>query len=163
MDDALKDRVRALEDREAIRELRSHYCFLVDEGRFDELVDRHFTEDAACDFGRPDSEPFFVGRGRENIRPFFAKTVPSLLRSMSHTVHNHRIVLDGDQASGDCYFELTATHQESGDPIVGGGRYMDRYRRTPDGWRFQERRAEILFMAPLLEGWERRRFIPGLA
>ena len=34
-----EDRLRALEDREAIRELQATYCFLVDDGRFDELVE----------------------------------------------------------------------------------------------------------------------------
>jgi hypothetical protein len=38
-----EDRLQALEDREAIRELQAAYCFLVDDGRFDELVDGCFA------------------------------------------------------------------------------------------------------------------------
>ena len=54
MPEDLEARLRALEDREAIRELRATYCFLVDDGRFDELVDGCFTDDARCDFGATD-------------------------------------------------------------------------------------------------------------
>ena len=50
MPENLEARLRALEDREAIRELRATYCFLVDDGRFDELVDDWFTADALCEF-----------------------------------------------------------------------------------------------------------------
>lgn len=163
MERTIEERLRILEDREAICELRANYCFLVDDGRFDELVDRFFTEDVACDFRSADGElSFFVAQGRENVRPFFTVTVPDLLEEMSHTVHNHRIQVEGDHAAGDCYFELTAIHRASRDEVVGAGRYVDRYRRTQSGWRFAARRAEILFIAPMFEGWRKRRFVAGL-
>lgn len=159
----LEERVRLLEDREGIRELRASYCFLVDDGRTEELVDRCFTEDAACEFrASGPGPPIFDARGREAIRPFFTKVVPGLLRDMSHTVHNHRIQIEDDEASGDCYFELTATEVATGREVVGAGRYVDRYRRTAQGWCFSGRRAEIFFMAPLSEGWEKRRFVSSL-
>jgi hypothetical protein len=41
--------------------------------------------------------------------------------------------------------------------------YIDRYRREADRWRFAERRAEIFFIAPRAEGWNRQRFIAVLA
>jgi len=43
---SIEQRLRILEDREQIRELAPTYCFLVDDGRFAELVERCFTEDA---------------------------------------------------------------------------------------------------------------------
>jgi ketosteroid isomerase-like protein len=164
MPEDLEARLRALEEREAIRELRATYCFLVDDGRYDELVESCFTKDALCDFGAADgSLAPMRAEGREEVRAFFSQAVASLLRDMSHTVHNHRITIDGDQASGDCYFELTATDAASGDDVMGAGRYVDRYRREGGRWRFAERRAEIFFMTPREEGWNRRRFIATLA
>lgn len=156
----LKRRLRALEDREQIRELRATYCFLVDDGRFDELVDDCFTEDARCDFRSAggDVGPF-VSEGREEVRAFFGQVVASMLRGMSHTVHNHRIAIDGDRAAGDCYFELTAEDPGSGAAVVGAGRYLDRYRRSDGRWRFEERKAVIVHMAPLAEGWVKRPFL----
>ena len=72
MDDALACRVQRLEDRAAICELQATYCFLVDDGRFDELVDRWFTADARCDFRdtRGAVTPM-VSTGHAEIRTFF--------------------------------------------------------------------------------------------
>jgi len=161
----LEARLRALEDREAIRELRATYCFLVDGGRPEELVDGCFTREARCEFGSAvaGGMPTLVATGREEVRRFFVEIVPALLAEMSHTVHNHRIVLEGDRASGECYFELTAIDRASGDPVLGAGRYSDEYQRVEGGWRFSSRKADIHFIAPLAEGWVRRRFPRSLA
>lgn len=153
----IEDRLRMLEDREMIRELRATYCFLVDDLRGEELVERYFTEDASCDFrGSDASMPPLIAHGREEVRKFFAVTVPSTLRGMCHTVHNDRITVEGDHAHGDCYFELTASDAGTGRPLVGAGRYTDRYRRVGAQWRFAARNAEIFFIAPLSEGWKAR-------
>ncbi len=154
MDNSIERRLQRLEDRENIRELTATYCFLVDDGRYDDLVDLHFTDDAGCDFRTRsgDLEPF-VSKGSEEVRAFFKGVVANMLRDMSHTVHNHRIVVEGDGASGECYFELTARDAASGAPIVGAGRYIDRYRRVENRWRFEQRNADIFHMVALAEGW----------
>ena len=158
-----ESRLQALEDREAIRELQATYCFLVDDERFEELVESCFAEDARCDFRLVDSglDPL-LAEGHEQIHAFFENAVAGLLREMSHTVHNQRIALDGDRASAECYFELTAIDASSGEAVMGGGRYVDRYRRLRGAWRFEERRAEIRFLSPLREGWDRQRFLRSL-
>jgi len=163
MEGALARRVQRLEDRAAICELQATYCFLVDDGRFDELVDEWFTADARCDFrdARGTISPM-VSTGRAEIRAFFTQVVASLLHDMCHTVHNQRIVIDGDTASGECYFEVTAGHPLTGDAVVGAGRYIDRYRRGDGVWRFAERTALIFHMAPLAEGWVRRPLLRAL-
>jgi hypothetical protein len=160
---APEDRLRALEDREAIRELQATYCYLVDDGRFDELVEHHFAEDARCDFRLIGSglDPI-LAEGREPVRAFFTQGVAALLRDMSHTTHNHRLSIEGDRASGESYFELTAIDATTGEAVVGGGRYIDRYRRQAGAWTFEERRAEIRHMSPLREGWDRQRFLQVL-
>jgi ketosteroid isomerase-like protein len=164
MSDSVEARLRRLEDREAIRELRANYCFLVDDGRFDELVEQRFAEDAACHFRAADgSRDVFQGRGRAELLPFFAGMVAGLLSRMSHTVHNHRISLDGDEASGDCYFELTATEKATGEDVVGAGRYVDRYRRVEGRWLFSERRADLFYIASRARGWSRQPFLPVLS
>ena len=81
---------------------------------------------------------------------------------MCHTVHNHRIVIDADTARGECYFELTATHPATNEAVVGAGRYLDRYRRIDGAWRFVERIAVIVHLAPLAEGWVRQRLLRAL-
>lgn len=160
---SLEQRIRILEDREQIRDLAATYCFLVDDGRFDELVERCFTEDASCDFHGVDGTMVpAVSRGHAELRNFFTVIVPAALREMAHTVHNHRVSIAGDRASGDCYFELTAVDRASGEAVVGAGRYLDRYRRDRGAWRFEMRNAEIFFIAPLREGWAKQRFLRTL-
>jgi ketosteroid isomerase-like protein len=159
----VKKRLAALEDREQIQELRASYCFLVDDGLFDELVDTCFTEDAACDFRSANGKVGpFVAKGSDEIRVFFGQVVASMLEGMSHTIHNHRIEIDGDRAAGDCYFEVTARDPASGEAVMGAGRYLDRYRRVEGRWRFEERNAVIFHMAPLAEGWVKRPFLATL-
>ena len=76
-----ESRLQALEDREAIRELQAIYCFLVDDGRFDELVENCFTEDARCDFRLlADGVDPFLFEGHQEIRVFFKDIVAGLLR-----------------------------------------------------------------------------------
>jgi ketosteroid isomerase-like protein len=103
-----------------------------------------------------------VSTGHAEIRAFFTQVVATLLHDMCHTVHNQRIVIEGDTARGECYFELTAMHPLTGDAVVGAGRYIDRYRREAGVWRFAERNARIAHMAPLAEGWVRRPLLRAL-
>jgi len=163
MNDTINRSLQHLEDREHIRELQATYCYLVDDMRFDELVDQWFTEDARCDFrdAKGAIAPL-VSNGRAEIHAFFTQIVAALLHDMCHTVHNERIVVDGDVASGECYFELTATHPATGDAVVGAGRYVDGYRRVNGAWRCAERTAHIFHMAPLAEGWVRRPLLRAL-
>lgn len=150
----LAQRIQILEDREQIRELGATYCFLVDGGHYEKLVHDYFTRDAECDFrirlGNPDP---MISKGRQQVLGFFREIVASTLKDMSHTVHNHRIAIEGDQASGDCYFELTARDANTSMPMIGAGRYQDLYQRVEDRWRFSQRNADILYIVPLNEGW----------
>ncbi len=159
-------RIQVLEDREMIRELRATYCFLVDDGKYAELVSDHFTRDAHCDFrfrlgGLPpifptdqkEELPPFISNGQEEVVKFFQGFVTLLLKDMSHTTHNDRIAVDGDRASGDCYFELTARDANSSEAMVGAGRYFDEFERVDDEWRFSQRKADIFYIVPLTPGW----------
>jgi len=163
MTDDILARLRLLEDREAIRVLQATYCFLVDDRRFAELVDHHFTEDACCDFRDVTGAMVpMVSQGRREILEFFTNVVGALLDDMSHTVHNERIRIDADTADSECYFELTAVDRTSGKALVGAGRYLDRYRRDGGEWRFAERKARMFHLTTLEEGWARRRLLPVL-
>lgn len=159
MANKLDERLQLLEDRRQIEELRATYCFLVDDGRFEELANDCFTEDAGCDFRAVRGGTLsLVAKGHDEVRAFFTEIVPAALRDMCHMTHNHRIAIDGDRASGDCYFEVTGRDPATGEAIVGAGRYVDRYRRVGERWRFEQRNAEIFYMSPLAEGWVKQPF-----
>lgn len=160
----LEDRIRLIEDREQIRELVANYCFLIDDGRFDELVDRCFTADASCDYrGVRGGLAPIVAQGSADIRNFLSAVLPGLLSDMVHTIHNHRISLDGDRGSGELYFWMTAIDCATGDDVIAAGRYFDRYRRVGGQWRFEVRNARIFFIAPIKTGWSKQRFLSSLA
>jgi ketosteroid isomerase-like protein len=58
-----------------------------------------------------------------------------------HLNGNHVAAVHGDDAEHTCYYQ--AQHVRFGLPdgekFLAGGRYDDRLRRTPDGWRFTHR------------------------
>jgi len=63
------------------------------------------------------------------------------------TTHPGTIRLDGDTATGRAYLqELVRTRD--GHEGVNFAVYHDRYRRTPDGWKFTERVYEVRYLDP---------------
>ncbi|MFI7388136.1 nuclear transport factor 2 family protein [Streptomyces sp. NPDC049813] len=60
-------------------------------------------------------------------------------------VHPGVVRLDGDEAAGRTYVqEFGRLH--SGDSHLNYAMYHDRYRRTPDGWKFRERVYEVRYL-----------------
>ena len=123
-------------DRDALLDLTIAYCWALDSRSFDELDDV-FLPDATADLGRR-----LVGRPaiKELIR---TALVP--LDVSQHTVSTHQFGVDGDRATGRCY--LHAQHVAGGGQFVVAGRYEDRYRRTPDGWRIEHRTLTVMWTA----------------
>ena len=82
--------------------------------------------------------------GREQIRAW-GDQAQSLWDYFVQTTHPGTIQLDGDTASGRAYIQelirLRDGHSELHYAI-----YHDRYQRTPDGWKFTERRYEIRYL-----------------
>jgi hypothetical protein len=60
-----------------------------------------------------------------------------------HFVGNHRVVVDGDEATGDTY--CIAHHLTGPDDFVMHIRYEDTYRRTADGWKIATRDLRLLW------------------
>ena len=106
----IEARLQALEDREAIRELKALYCNLNDGGWAGRSTHEHpqaladlFIEDGEWDGGP------VAGRaaGRENIRALFTafQVVPFVI----HNVMNPIIEIDGDRATGHWHAIIMAT------------------------------------------------------
>ncbi|WP_298686526.1 nuclear transport factor 2 family protein [uncultured Sphingomonas sp.] len=133
--DAPADAVRALVDKDRIRELGLLYCRAVDRKDV-ALLRTLYTEDATDTHGDTFDGPAAA------YCDFIEKSVPHMPYS-GHHVCNHLIALDGEEADGEIY--AIATHVI---PDRQGGwledirwvRYIDRYRREADGcWRFAKR------------------------
>lgn len=131
--------IQAIADRVEIEALRGEHADAAntsDAARFASL----FTHDAV--WRMPDVDIEFVGReqiraGRRRLAGsweyFVQKTHPGVIR------------LDGDTASGRAYVHEIGRRRD-GSCAVAHGMFHDRYRRTPDGWKFAERVYELTYL-----------------
>ena len=125
-----------LEDKEAIRELFSEYCFRMDEFRFAELG-ALFTADGEW------IAPYSRARGPGEIAQLMARNIPAEPKR-KHFIMNSLIQLDGDRATARTSYLVILQAAGAGLVPSVAGTYIDALVRTPDGWRFRERRAEIV-------------------
>jgi len=94
----LQKRVQALEDREAVRECLTRYCYDVDLGRPDDYTDV-FTPDGFLDIDGNRME------GRDGLLDMFAGASHhvTIMNSSTHNVTNLFIRVDGDTAWAEGY------------------------------------------------------------
>jgi hypothetical protein len=59
--------------------------------------------------------------------------------------HPGTIELEGDTAAGRAYIAEFGRFRDGG-TLLNYSLYHDRYRRTPDGWKFAERAYEIRYL-----------------
>lgn len=148
----IEARLQALEDAEAIRNLKARYAALCDDNYNADGIAAMFAEDATWDspgLGR------FAGRAA--IRQFF-QTAGGIFSFAIHYSLNGQIHVDGDTAQAQWYLFMPCT-------VAAGNRAMwrasidhERYRRVDGTWLFAEKRSQPLMNVPFKEGWEHRRF-----
>ena len=141
---ALERTVRRLADLEELRTLRLRYHDAINENRPGDIAEL-FTEDGEVDFGYLGS-----ASGRPKVERFFGR-VGDLLDSVTQFIHNHVVEVDGDEGTGTSYLEAKTVAKGTAYRVAG--RYRDRYRRTPEGWRFARMAFEPLFTLPFEESW----------
>src|SRR5579859_234095 len=91
--------ISVLEEKEAIREVMSAYCFYLDSGEFTKFADL-FTPDGAFETG-----PLGKLKGRKAIHDFIAAHVPRAGEgpARKHCTMNHLIRVSGAEAQADSY------------------------------------------------------------
>lgn len=143
-DTSIEARLQRFEDSEEIRRLRQRFHRHVNDGEQGKLASL-YTDDALVDFG-----PELRARGRTEIDALFAKLAgnTSFIKQFSA---NHIVDVDGDTGSGHAYVD--ARYAANGESIIACASYDDRYRRTPDGWKFSEMIVHIHFTVPIQQGW----------
>ncbi len=135
----LEERLRRLEDLEAIRDLARRYADAVWRRDVEGAV-ALFTDDGTMDTG--DRPPI---HGRAALVDAYRAMVGGANEFLPF-VANHVVDLDADRARGRCYLDLRATMD--GQRRIGGGHYEDQYRRTDAGWRFASRKLVLRFLDP---------------
>ena len=138
----MEAQVRRLIDKDEIVDLVHKYSFLIDHRR-DELLDL-FTDDCTIDYG-PGVGP--VIRGREALARFRAERTADDSGGFEATSHHNANVLvtfdDADRAT--VMTSLYAWHKATDGPNPRvWGYYHDVVVRTPEGWRFADRKLRIV-------------------
>ena len=131
--------LQAIADRFEIEALRGEFTdasMMRDWDRFASL----FTEDGAWRMPHIDEELV----GREEIRAGVER-LRGTWEFFVQTVHPGTIQLEGDTAVGRAYVAEFGRFRD-GSSNLNYSLYHDRYRRTPDGWRFAERRYEVRYV-----------------
>lgn len=138
----LEERIRALEDRDAIRELTTRYCQLAVAGRSEEIVGL-FTRNGVLESGgtREQGHPRLLAMYR---------TAFATLRPIPF-IHNHVVELAGDRATGYSSVELRMV--EDGQAVTAAGHYDDEFEREDGVWRFASRKLVLYHRVPLSRGW----------
>jgi ketosteroid isomerase-like protein len=144
----LEERLRRLEDIEAIRDLDARYCRLLDDGDWPALVEL-FTPDGVFDGLRRVA-------GTADLLTFFSGLADGGLTAFWHHVSNLEVTVDGDRAGVRSL--LWQPCVVDGVPHVAAGRYSDQLVRTGSGWRYREKQVRFSYWAPLSEGWDQHRF-----
>lgn len=136
---------RILIERECER-LVTLYCHYVDHGEAARVADL-FAEDGTWE------GPGVSMKGRAEIRAGFQQRQDHKARMSRHVCSNLLVdVIDEGHAKGAVYLTLYRHDGEEGRPFapieapVMVGEYADRFVRTSEGWRFQERVTTAAFV-----------------
>lgn len=128
-----------LSDRIEIGDLVVTYADAIDRGDWDALDDV-FTPDAVIDYTATGGIRGTLGE----IKTFLSQ-VMGMFTSYQHLTGPVKVELDGDTATGRtiCHNPMTISGADGvADTMFIGLWYVDRYVRTPAGWRIAERVEE---------------------
>jgi hypothetical protein len=148
---ALEQRIQAIEDVQAIGELKAAYCNAADGGwdrptHDGDKVAALFTEDGVWDAGRTGR-----GEGRAGISALFKQFSAAPLAF--HRISNPIITVSGDSATGEWHVLVAITFSGARSVLIGGI-YNDELVRTREGWRFRLLKFTRAFTAENPQGWK---------
>jgi hypothetical protein len=150
----LEQRLRRLEDKEAVLETLTRYAWTIDHGPDDEWLDL-FTDDAVVEIRYRQgaalaraaegvlTESGVRHTGRAQLIPFKAGHTRSPDKWHKHVIADFVVEIEGDTARSKCY-QVRVDETDGLVHVRGFGRYLDRLVRGADGrWRFVERVVEV--------------------
>jgi uncharacterized protein (TIGR02246 family) len=150
--DAIERRLQALEDAEAIRNLKARYAALCDRQYDADGIAALFTEDALWD--SPGLGRF---EGREAIRAFFRGAAAIFSFAIHYSLNGH-IEVEGDTARARWYLFMPCTLAEGNQARWRAGIDHETYARVGGTWLFRSKRSEPVMNAPFETGWAKTRF-----
>jgi uncharacterized protein (TIGR02246 family) len=151
--DRIEHRLQALEDAEAIRNLKARYAALCDRQYDADGIAALFTADATW-------ESPGLGRfeGREAIRSFF-RGASSIFSFAIHYSLNGQIEVAGDTARARWYLFMPCTVADGNRAMWRASIDHETYARVDGTWLFRDKRSEPLMNVPFETGWAKTRFV----
>ena len=148
----LERRLQALEDAEAIRNLKALYAALCDKQYDADGIAALFAADAVW-------ESPGLGRfeGREAIRDFFRGASQIFTFAIHYSLNGH-IEIDGDTARARWYLFMPCTVSAGNQAMWRAGIDHEIYARIDGTWMFRHKRSEPLMSVPFETGWAKNRF-----
>ena len=145
--DDLETRVRALEDTDAIRNLKARYAELCDDNYNPDGIAALFVEDAVWESG-----PLGRYEGREAIREFF-RGASRIFTFAIHYSLNSQIEVTGDTAWAKWYLFMPCTVGDGDQAMWRAGVDEEEYVRMNGRWMFKSKKSTGLFNTPFDSGW----------
>jgi ketosteroid isomerase-like protein len=148
----MERRLQALEDAEAIRNLKARYAALCDDQYDADGIAALFTEDALW-------ESPALGRfeGREAIRGFFRGASGIFSFAIHYSLNGH-IEVESDTARARWYLFMPCTVAAGNQAVWRAGIDHETYVRVDGTWMFRHKRSEPLMSVPFEIGWAKTRF-----
>ncbi len=142
---ALEARVRELQDRNEIQELRFRYHIAVNEKK-PEMIPDLFSENGEIDFAH-----LGKAQSKAQVAAFYKQALSDLVPFVKQFIHNHVITINGDTGAGLSYLEAKPIF--NGESFLVAARFDDEYVRENGRWKFRKMTLLPYFMVPLKEGW----------
>jgi len=155
----MEHRLRRLEDQAAISDVLYKYAEALDYGDEQAFADC-FTEHAVWEAHNAVNDSVMTYNGRASLKVFAAghTRAPELFHK--HIMTSPRIRVDGDNATSQYYLLMLLAAPGGLAEIVTFGRYLDKFRREPDGrWRISHRRAEADAWNPMWGALRNKRWV----
>lgn len=151
---ALEQRIRRLEEIEAIRKMKAEYVLACDERRWDDAM-RYFTARAVVAFG-----PFGKFESTVALERFFKETMPVTIGFTVHRLCNPIIEVNGDTAKGIWYCEIPSTHIPTNKAMLQQGTYYDEYVKEGSAWKHSRLDLVYSYITEFGEGWVKQNMVP---
>lgn len=143
----LPDRIRLLEDRNAIEELKAAYMYAIDEiaedpSKINSLL-ALFDDEICLDYG-----PFGIFHGKQEARDLFLVAVPATAVWSFHVASHPILAIKGARATG--VWKVVVGGVLTSDPTrleQVYATYQDEYVKTAKGWKFKV--IKVQFDPPL--------------
>ena len=149
----LRNRVRYLEDIEALRNLKAKYAAACDDNYDPDRLAALFVEDATWE-----SQGMGRYEGREAIREFFRGISGHFVFALHYGL-NPQIEVTGDTALARWYLFMPCTVGDTGKAMWRAGLDEEEYVRVQSKWMYKSKKSAPFFHTTFEEGWAKQQFI----